>query len=480
MKRRTFLGGLALGGCAALSGSFARPEAGNAPDKPNIILVLIDDLGWADLACYGSRYCETPNLDRLAAEGTRFTQAYAACAVCSPTRAALLTGRYPTRVGVTDWIRARYQRIQAPLEKEFEDGYTGLLGQPLLCPKNPHWMPLEETTLAELLKDAGYATWHVGKWHLGDPGFFPEEQGFDVNIAGCDFGHPPSYFDPYLREGQGEIPTLRPQRKGQYLTDRLADEAARLIRAHKDGPFFLYLAHYTVHNPLQAPDDLIEKYKAKVNSEQTHPVYAAMIERMDASIATVRDALQEKGFADNTIIVFTSDNGGLVPNTMNGILRDGKGTPYEGGLRVPVIVYWPGVAPAGAVNETPIISMDFFSTLCAAAGAMVPPDKPIDGKNLLPLLRDQEDIKRDLLCWHFPHYRNKDQGPYSVIHEGDWKLIRWYGPPRIELYDLAVDPSEKNDLAASMPDKTAQLNERLSTWLTETSAKLPKPNPLSF
>lgn len=480
MERRTFLKGLALGGCVALSSGLARPESRRPFDKPNIVLVLIDDLGWADLGCYGSNYCETPNLDRLAAEGTRFTQAYAACAVCSPTRAALLTGRYPTRVGVTDWIRARFQRKQAPLEKEYDDGYTGLPSQPLICPKNPYWMPLEETTLPEVLKTAGYTTWHVGKWHLGDPGFFPEDQGFDVNIGGCDFGHPPSYFDPYFRDGQGKIPTLPPRKEGEYLTNRLADEAARLIRSHDDGPFFLYLSHHAVHNPLEAPKDLVEKYKAKPDTEQMNPTYAAMIERMDASMATVRDALQKKGFADNTIVIFTSDNGGLVPNTQNGILRDGKGTPYEGGLRVPAIVHWPGKVPAGVVNDTPIISMDLFSTLCAAAGASVPADKPTDGKNLLPLLREHTGINRDRLCWHFPHYRSKDQGPYSVIREGDWKLVRWYDPARVELYHLVDDPSEENDLAASMPDKAAQLDEGLAAWLTETGARLPKPAPQSF
>ena len=477
MDRRTFLKSVLAGGCAAVYSPATWGERGAAAALPNIVLILIDDLGWGDLACFGSRYYETQNLDRLADEGMRFTQAYAACAVCSPTRTALLTGRYPARIGVTDWIRARFQRKQDPLEKEYEGGYSGLPSQRLICPKNPYGLPLGEITLAETLKSAGYTTWHVGKWHLGDPGAFPENQGFDVNIGGCDFGQPPSYFDPYTREDQGTFPNLPPRKEGEYLTDRLADEAAALIRGHETGPFFLYLSHHAVHNPLQAPEALVEKYKAKPPTEQKSPVYAAMIERMDASIATIRQALQEKGFADNTLIVFTSDNGGLAMNTVNGPFRAGKGTPYEGGLRVPAIVHWPGVVPAGTIDDTPIISMDLFTTLCAAAGAPLPGGTALDGEDLMPLLRRQGVVSRETLYWHYPHYRNKEQGPYSVIRKGNWKLIRWYDTTNLELYNLAEDPSETRDVAASEPDKTAALNQQLLAWLAECHARLPKPNP---
>jgi arylsulfatase A-like enzyme len=305
----------------------------NTDKKPNIVFILVDDLGWIDTGCYGSKYYETPNIDKLAAEGMRFTDAYAACAVCSPTRAAVMTGRYPARLGVTDWIRARFQGGIIPENKKNPTEYIGGKNKKLLCPPNALWMELEEITIAEALKPVGYTSCHIGKWHLGADDWYPDRQGFDFNVGGCDFGQPPHYFDPYFRKGQGSIPTLEPRRKGEYLTDREADEAVKFIHNHKDKPFFLYMAHYTVHTPIQAKEDLIEKYKAKPPTNQKNPTYAAMVESLDDAVGRICSALDELDLAENTIIFFTSDNGGLLGPTNNAPLRSGKGFPYEGGIR---------------------------------------------------------------------------------------------------------------------------------------------------
>ncbi len=475
MDRREFLKAAGVGAAAALfpgCATGARRQNGGAP--PNVVLFLIDDLGWADLGCYGSTYYETPRLDRLAREGTRFTDGYAACAVCSPTRAAVITGRYPARIGVTDWIRARYQRDAELAMVETEDGYVAAPGRALLCPRNPYWMALDEVTLAEVLRARGYVTCHAGKWHLGDEAWFPERQGFDVNIGGCDFGHPPSYFDPYCSEHQGCIHNLPPRKEGEYLTDRLADEAARFIREHAESPFFLHMAHYAVHTPIQAKEATIAKYREKPPTHQTDPVYAAMVESMDEAVGTVLDAIEDAGVADNTLVIFTSDNGGLIGKTSNAPLRAGKGTPYEGGVRVPLLVRWPGRVPAGALCDTPASSIDLLPTVCAAVNVPPPEGRVIDGTNLLPVLTDGARLDRDALFWHFPHYRDAKQGPYSIVRTGDWKLIRWYEGPHHELYRLDEDPSETRDLAADQPAKCAALSARLDAWLAETGAKLPR------
>ncbi|MFQ5805625.1 MAG: sulfatase-like hydrolase/transferase [Phycisphaerae bacterium] len=496
--RRTFLKLLAAG---AAGGMLPGITACRCPAKmgvaertklrpPNFILVLVDDLGWTDLSCFGSRYYETPHIDRLASQGMRFTNAYAACAVCSPTRAAVMTGRYPARVGVTDWIRARFQggRIPAPGEElpayvNADDG----IDRKLRCPRNPWWMELEEVTLAEALKPAGYTSCHVGKWHLGMNHWYPPSQGFDKNIGGCDFGHPPSYFDPYYNKHQGYIPMLTPRREGEYLTDREADEAVKFIKDNRDRPFFLYMAHYAVHTPIQAKQDLIAKYEAKQPTHQKNPTYAAMVHSVDDAVGRVVATLEELDLADNTVIIFTSDNGGLSDieriqgPTSNEPLRAGKGFPYEGGIRVPLIVRWPGVAQPGSVCEVPVTSVDYFPTLVPATGLKLPPDRAIDGENLMPLLTQTGTLKRDAIYWHFPHYRPLwPEGlilPYSIIRAGNWKLIKRYEGKTYELFNLRDDLGEQNDLSERMPAKVRQLDARLTAWLKATGAKLPIENP---
>jgi len=473
LSRRAFLQTAGLGAAAfSLTHRIFAAER-----KPNIVVILVDDLGWADTVCYGSRYYETPNIDRLAAEGMRFTNGYAACAVCSPTRASLLTGRYPARVGVTDWIRPRFQSDSFPTDKKNPTAYVGGKNQKLLCPPNPFWMELEEVTLAETLKPAGYTCGHVGKWHLGPDDWFPDKQGFDINIGGCDFGQPPNYFDPYVREKQGGIPTLPPRRTGEYLTDREADEATRFITQHADRPFFLYMAHYAVHTPLQAKQDLIEKYQAKPPTEQNNPTYAAMIESVDQAVGRILSTLDDTGLVGNTIVIFTSDNGGLLKSTSNLPLRSGKGYPYEGGIREPVIVRWPGVVRPGSLCDVPVCSIDYFPTLCAAAGVALPPGRVIDGESLMPLLRESGEWKRDALFWHFPHYRGEDVVPYSIIRAGDWKLIKQYEGKPFELFDLKNDMAETTDLSEKLPEKVQELDARLAAWLKDTGAKVPMPNP---
>jgi len=481
--RRTFLRGLGATAAVGVLGTSRLPGATRKPGelsdgtrgKPNVVIILVDDLGWTDLACFGSRYYETPNLDRLASQGMKFTDAYAACAVCSPTRAAVMTGRYPARVGVTDWIRARFQggKPRRPDEPE----YVGGRNRKVLCPRNPVWMELDEVTLAEALKPAGYVSCHIGKWHLGPDDHYPTKQGFDLNLGGCDYGQPPSYFDPYTNRRLTEgIPTLKPRKAGEYLTDREADEAVGFIRKHRGRPFFLYMAHYAVHTPIQAKKDLTERYRAKPATNQKNATYAAMVHSVDESTGKILAALDECKLADNTVVIFTSDNGGLLGPTHNAPLRAGKGYPYEGGIRVPLIVRWPGVVKGGSVSHTPVTSVDYFPTVLAAAGIRPPAGQAIDGECLLPVLKQTGALKRDAIFWHFPHYRGRIY-PYSIIRTGDWKLIKRYDGKAFELYNLADDLGEKADLAEKMPAKVRTLDAELTAWLKKTGAKVPKPNP---
>lgn len=447
--------------------------------KPNIVFVLIDDMGWTDAGCCGSRYFDTPNIDRLARQGMRFTDAYAACAVCSPTRAAVMTGRYPARLGITDWIRSRFQGGTIPADKKNPTGYDfeGRPDIPLLTPTNALWLEHEEITLAEALKPAGYVSCHVGKWHLGADAWYPDQQGFDYNIGGCDFGQPPSYYDPYYRRGQGSIPTLPPRKEGEYLTDREADEAVAFIRDHADRPFFLYLAHYAVHTPLQARQDLFDKYKTKPTTHQKNPIYGAMVENVDQALGKVLDVLDELRLSENTLVIFTSDNGGLLGPTSNIPLRAGKGYPYEGGIREPLIIRWPGVVEPGSTCSVPVCSVDFFPTICQAAAAPLP-DRPVDGESILPLLTQSGSLRREALFWHFPHYRGRDVVPYSIIRQGRWKLIKYYQGKPFELFDLENDLSERQDLSGEHPELVEELDDRLRAWLREVGARLPRPNPL--
>ena len=452
--------------------------AANAADsaKPNVVFILVDDLGWMDLSCQGSDYFRTPNIDALAERGTRFTDAYAACAVCSPTRAAVITGRWPGRVGITDWIRARFQRGGIGTPETNPTEYVGGKKLKLLCPPNPYWMEHEETTMAELLQDSGYATCFIGKWHLGDPEWYPTSQGFDINIAGCDIGQPPSYFDPYSHPRYSLDGQMQPRKEGEFLTHREADEASAFIRTERENPFLLYYCPYAVHTPIQAIEEVAAKYEREGKSK-TNAKYAAMVESVDDAVGTIMTALKETGADSNTMIVFTSDNGGLKGPTDNSPLRSGKGYAYEGGIRVPSIVSWPGVLPEGVESSVPISSVDYLPTICEATGTALPNELVIDGVSLLPHLQSggTESIDREAIYWHFPHFRHPP-GPYSIVRAGDWKLIRWYAGP-VELYNLSEDLGETNDLVREQPDKAAELDEMLSRELQRIGAKLPRPNP---
>ena len=480
IERRDFIKKMGLGSAAmAISGMMG--SCGKEKiKKPNVIIINVDDLGWTDLGCMGSRYYETPNIDCFAGQGVKFSNAYAAAAVCSPTRAAIMTGRAPARLGITDWIRARFQGSEIPSNGKNPSGYVADERGNLLCPENPLWMELEEITIAEVLKQVGYTTCHIGKWHLGPDNWYPDKQGFDRNIGGCDLGQPPTYFDPYVNERRGQkydIPTLEPRETGEYLTDREGDEAVNFIRQNADKPFFLNMCHYAVHTPIMGKTDLIEKYKNKTPTNQKNPPYAAMVDSVDQSVGKILRALDELKLADNTLVIFTSDNGGLVREgvaTDNSPLRSGKGYPYEGGIRVPLIVRWPSRFKGGRTTDTPAISMDLFPTICSAVGQEMPGNRPIDGEDLLPLLESDQVPERDSLFWHFPHYRESDIKPYSIVRAGDWKLIRRYEGKRYKLYNLADDIGERDDLASKMPEKVAELEKRLDRWLDDVGAKLPK------
>ncbi len=463
----------------------AGPGRSDTP-PPNIVVVLVDDLGWMDLGCQGSDFYRTPNIDRLAATGMRFTHGYASCAVCSPTRAALMTGRAPARLGITDWIRAEFQlgnRQWPNVRNRFGLHRPDGEGRKLMTPVNEQRLPHDEITIAELLKPIGYASAFIGKWHLGGRGHLPVDQGFDENHGGWDYGQPPSYFDPFVampRLPMG-IPTLSPREKGEYLTDREADEAVAFVQRNRNRPFLLYLSHYAVHTPIQAKRDLIDTYEAARDGDgQDDPVYAAMVHSVDDAMGRLLDTLDRTGLADRTLIVFTGDNGGLDRNgrpTENAPLRSGKGYAYEGGLRTPWIVRWPGVTTPGSTSDQPVASIDLLPTIAAAVGTRPPADRPIDGLDLGPALRGGELPERTL-HWHFPHYRHgPGHDPYSVARNGNWKLIRFYDPPTLELYDLASDLREEHDLAGSDPTRVAAMEAALDEALRSVGARMPVAAP---
>ena len=456
---------------APVSNAFGADDA-----KPNVVLVLVDDLGWMDLSCQGSDFYQTPNIDKLAATGVRFTHGYAACAVCSPTRAAIQTGRYPHRIGITDWIRAAFQGGE---RKGDANGYVSNGKRPLRTPINLDHLPHDEITLAETLKTRGYASCFIGKWHLGGKGNLPTDQGYDENHGGWDYGQPPSYFDPYKTKRLPKgIPTLPPRSEGEYLSDREGAEAVSFIERHKDKPFFLCLANYAVHTPIQAKKDVTERYaKRKDGKGQDNPAYAAMVESVDDAVGQITKTLDELKLTDNTIIIFTSDNGGLDRGgnpTENAPLKSGKGYNPEGGIRVPWIIRWPNVTAVGATTDQPICSVDLFPTIAAACG-VAPSDQPIDGIDITPALRGKP-LPNRALYWHFPHYRHgPGNDPYSMIREGDYKLIRTYDPIGVKLYNLKADQAETHDLAAKHPEIVQRLQAKLDAHLKATDAKLPLP-----
>ncbi len=452
-------------------------EPAKPPAKPNLVFILADDLGWADLGCYGSAFYETPHLDQLAAKGMRFTDAYAACSVCSPTRASILTGKYPARLHLTDWLPGRPDRPDQKLKR----------------PEIIDHLPLEEVTFAEALREGGYRTGFIGKWHLGGPNYYPEKQGFDLNVGGCARGHPPSYFSPY------RIPTLQDGPKGEYLTDRLTDEALKFIDGAGGKPFLLYLSHYAVHNPQQAKADMVAKYRAKTarlpppagpeflpegknqaRQIQNQPVYAAMVQSVDESVGRIMQKLAELGIEQNTIVIFTSDNGGLSTSegapTSNLPLRGGKGWHYEGGVREPLIVRWPSVTTPGSLCHAPMISTDYYPTFLEIAGLPLRPRQHMDGVSFVPLLKGGAQPERPLF-WHYPHYSNQGGGPGGAVRFGDYKLIEWFEDMRVELFNLRDDLGEHRDLAAAMPERTAALRKQLHDWRESVKAAMPIPNP---
>ncbi len=444
--------------------------------QPNFVFILVDDLGWADVKCNNPEsFYDTPNIDKLAENGVRFTNAYSANPVCSPTRAAIMTGKHPNRVNITDWIPGDDPK-----------------NRPLLGPQDRNELALEEITIAEKLKEKGYKTGFIGKWHLGDEGFYPENQGFDINIGGHEKGSPPGgYYSPYKN------PKLTDGPEGEYLTDRLTDESIRFITENKNGPFFLYLAFYTVHTPIQAAKKHIGKYELKRGqlgldsvphqSEgegwtkliQEDAAYASMVAAMDENVGRIADALREQGLDKNTWIIFTSDNGGLSTlrrknaPTNNGPLRAGKGWCYEGGIRVPLIVDGPGVANEGRIVEQPAVSMDFFTTILNIAGIQ---HEKNDGENLLPVLAENKQLQRDELFWHFPHYHGSGWKPGSALRKGDWKLVLHYENNKTELFNLASDPGETTDVSSENEAKVVEMKKILYTKLAESKAKFPVRN----
>jgi len=427
---------------------------------PNVIVILIDDMGLTDLSCYGSRFYESPNIDQLAKDGVRFTHGFSACTVCSPTRAALLTGKYPARLRITDWIAGH----QSPAAK-------------LKIPEWQKFLPFEEITLAEQLKAAGYAIASIGKWHLtpgrkkDDEAYYPDKHGFDVNLGGYHRGQPPRYVSPY------SIPTLKDGPVGEFLTDREAAEAVKFIEANKDKPFFIYLPHYAVHQPIAGKPDVIAKFKSKniTNPKQKNATYAALIATVDDALGTIRDGLRRLNLDQNTIIVFTSDNGGALPTTDNSPLRAGKGSAYEGGVRVPLIVYWPGVTKAGTLESQPAMSIDLYPTILEMTG-IKSLQSVVDGVSLAPLLQTGTKPDRDTLFWHYPHYHPGGATPYSAIRSGNFRLIHFYEDRHDELYDLATDVGEKNNLAKTQPERVTSMRTRLFAWLKSVDAQLPTPN----
>lgn len=451
------------------------------PQKPNIVFILVDDMGWKDLSCYGNEFHETPAIDQLAQEGIRFTDAYASCPVCSPTRASILTGKYPVNVNITDWIPGRQHGIGLEPDKK------------LKVPEFDHELRREYVTLAEALKEAGYVSASIGKWHLGDTGFLPVDQGFDINIAGNRRGSPPDYFWPFERRNrEGEIVYSLPYIKsmaeeGDYLTDVLTNEAIKFVEDHADTSFFMYLPFYTVHIPLMGKEPLVDKYEAKskdmADTVFQNPIYAAMIETLDKNVGRLVAAIDSLKLSENTVIFLTSDNGGLsvkegphTPATSNAPLRAGKGYVYEGGVREPLIVRWKGKIKPDRVSNQVITSVDFFPTIMSIVHQKY--EGNIDGIDISPVLFEDKALPSRPVYWHYPHYSNQGGTPASAVREGRYKLIEFYTDGHLELYDLENDIAEQNNLANEMPSLTDSLYRKLQTWKRETYAALPTENPL--
>jgi arylsulfatase A-like enzyme len=444
----------------------------------NVVFILVDDWGWTDAGVQGSDYFETPKIDRCASQSLRFTQAYSASPVCSPTRAAIMTGKSPARLDMTIWHEGA--RDGGPKERKLLNAHA-----------NPD-LPRAEFTLAEFFKQKHYDTAHIGKWHLGRSAFYPETQGYDINIGGTYWGAPSTFHFPYRGTWSKWDPEYRyvpvgMGKPGDYLTDKLTDHAIDFIEQHKNSAFFLSLWFHTVHTPIEAKAEDIARFEAKQpGSRHQHPVYAAMVASLDANIGRVLEKLHALKLSSNTVVVLTSDNGGVdFPSgksgnqapTSNAPLRSGKGTLYEGGIRVPLMIRWPGRTAPGSICENPVTSEDFFPTLAAGLAPDTENLPGFDGVNILPLLDDPKTSpSRDTLYWHYPHYYER-MTPASAIRDGEWKLIHYYEDNRVELYNLTQDPSELHDLAIRHPIKASSLRTKLDAWRNETGANAPRPNP---
>ncbi|WP_162342736.1 sulfatase [Cyclobacterium salsum] len=468
--------------CVCINAGIAQTET---TKKPNILFILVDDLGYHDLGYTGSRFYETPNIDKLASQGMTFTNAYAASPICSPSRAAILTGKYPARLNLTDYIPGNRHYGPHPDQK--------LASHPFELFLDP-----KETTMAEAFKSSGYATFFAGKWHLGEKEMhYPEQHGFEVNVGGNASGHPAGgYFSPY------QNPQLPDGPEGEYLTDRLTEETIRFISKKREKPFFALLSYYTVHLPLQGKEEKVKKYQNKrqqmpsegaafdqqnqtfIKNHQDHPTYAAMVESLDENIGRLLQALSQSGLDRNTLVIFTSDNGGMATSnimdqipTSNAPLRTGKGYLHEGGLRVPLIFRWPGNIKPGSKSKEPVTGTDLFPTLLDMADQAFLPEQHSDGISLKPLLKGESMEERSLF-WYFPHYSGGLGGrPAAAIRQGDYKLIHNFECNRNELYHIKRDREESADLAEKLPKKRVRLNKKLQNWLGEIGVKLPYPNP---
>lgn len=449
---------------------------------PNILFILADDLGYHDLGITGSQFYETPNIDRIGENGVQFTNGYATCQVCSPSRASIMTGKYPARLGITDWIGAK-----TGVEWRENNRHDKLI--PV---EYNHQLPLEDTTLAEALKENGYKTFFAGKWHLGGEGSYPEDHGFEINIGGWSPGSPHGgFFSPW------ENPRIENHEAGENLSIRLANETADFIKTNKDSTFFAFLSFYAVHAPIQTTKEKWRKYRDKADSleiaesgygmervlpirrVQDNPIYAGLLETMDEAVGIVIKALEDAGVADNTIVIFTSDNGGVASGdayaTANLPLRGGKGYQWEGGIREPYFIWVPGME--ADTIETPVTGTDFYPTILDFAGIPLNPDQHMDGVSLAPLMKGESIYSRELY-WHYPHYGNQGGEPSTIIRDGDWKMIRYWEGGRNELYNLVIDPSEQTDLAEEKPEIVAKLMRKLERWMYETKAKIPLPDPM--
>lgn len=473
---------LALSACQLKTAEKKNVTLSGVAGKPNFLFILADDYGYHDLSISGSKFYETPNIDRIATDGMIFTDGYAACQVCSPSRASIMTGKFPARHGITDWIGA-------PTGENWRN--TGRHNQ-LLPPEYVHSLEKEYTTLPEAMKAAGYKTFFAGKWHLGEKGSWPEDHGFDINKGGWDVGSPKGgYFAPW------ENPNLPSGPDGENLSMRLAKETVNFIKENRDTAFFAYLSFYAVHGPIETTQEKWAKYRQKaedlgiaetgfkmshffpIRQVQDNPVYAGLVESMDDAVGEVLKALDELGLAENTVVIFTSDNGGVSAGdafaTSNLPLRGGKGYQFEGGIREPYFIKVPGVGN-GQKCAAPVSGTDFYPTILDLAGIPLKPEEHNDGVSLLPLLKGQTISERPLI-WHYPHYGNQGGEPSSIIRLGDWKLIHYYEDGHEELYNLKTDISEANDLASGNQEKVKELSEKLFSYLKEVGARFPIKDP---